>query len=100
MAPHLIPGGLTNIQYVDYTVIIMDCDDTTTTNVKFLLYCFELMSSLKINYHKSEVLVFGVSENEQNRIADMLNCRVGSMPMNYLGILISDRTWGSMHLEG
>ena len=28
-------------------------------NMKFLLYCFEWMTGLKINYHKSEVIAFG-----------------------------------------
>ena len=57
VVPHLVEGGLTHIQYADDTVILMDLDDKTIRNTKFLLYCFEWMSGLKINYHKSEVLV-------------------------------------------
>lgn len=63
--------------------------------MKFLLYCFEWMSGLKINYHKSEVIIFGVEENVQNRIANALNCTVGSLPMTYLGVPISDRVLGA-----
>lgn len=62
--PHIIPGGLTHLQYADDTMILMEHDDTTIVNMKFLLYCFEWMSGLKINYHKSEVIVFGASEEE------------------------------------
>jgi hypothetical protein len=44
------------------------------------------MSSLRINYHKSEVMVVGASEEESITIANMLNCKVGSLPIKYLGI--------------
>ena len=33
--------------------------------MKLFSYCFEWMTGLKINYHKSEVNVYGVSEEEQ-----------------------------------
>ena len=68
----------THLQYADDTVILMDCEDSTIRNMKFLLYCFEWMLGLKINYHKNEVVVFGVLEEEQWRIANMLNCKVGA----------------------
>jgi hypothetical protein len=42
------------------------------------LYCFENMSRLKINYHKSEIMVLGVSGEESARIARLLNCKEGA----------------------
>ena len=62
VVPHLIEGGLTHLQYADDIMLMMSCDNESITNMKFLLYCFEWMSGLKINYHKSEVAVFGVDE--------------------------------------
>ena len=63
VVPHLVQeGGITHLQYADDTVVMVACDDESITNMKFLLYCFEWMSGLKINYHKSEVYVFGVEE--------------------------------------
>jgi hypothetical protein len=53
--------------------------------------CFEEMSGLKINYHKSEVIVLGQSTEIQHRVADMLNCKLGAFPFVYLGLPISDR---------
>jgi hypothetical protein len=35
------------------------------------------MSRLKINYHKSEVVVVGAAEEKSADIANVLNCRVG-----------------------
>jgi hypothetical protein len=60
-------------------------------NVKFLLYCFENMSGLKINYQKSEVYVLGCTKEEEKRVAEMLNCNVGNLPMKYLGVMIHNR---------
>jgi hypothetical protein len=57
--PHLIEGGLTHLQYADDMIIFLSLDEQTILNTNFLLYCFEDMSGLKINYQKSEVLVMG-----------------------------------------
>lgn len=59
--------------------------------VKFLLYCFEEMLGLKINYTKSEVFVVGCDEQEQYRIASLLNCEVGHFLLKYLGIPVAPK---------
>jgi hypothetical protein len=53
------------------------------------MYCFENMSELKINDHKSDMMVMGVYAEESARIARLLNCKEGVLPMKYLGILVS-----------
>lgn len=58
------------------------------------------MSGLRTNYHKSEVLVLGVGNFEQERIANMFNCNIGCLPMVYMGIPISDRHLGVKALSG
>jgi hypothetical protein len=83
---HLIPEGVTHIQYADDTILMIEGDVNSVVNMKFILYCFEWLSGLKINYHKSEAILFGMEEEEQVRIANMLNCKVGSLPMRYLGM--------------
>ena len=60
-------------------------------NLEFILLCFENMSGLRINFHKSEVMVLGTSEEESVRIANMLNCKLGSFLFTYLGLPVSDR---------
>jgi hypothetical protein len=59
--------------------------------MKFLLYCFEWLSGLNINYHKSEVVTFGVDNETKVRIANMMNCQIGSLPIKYFGFPISDK---------
>lgn len=87
----LLPGGISHIQYADDTVIMIDGSEQSIINLKLILYCFEWLSGLKINYHKSEVFVFGVPQAEKERLANMLNCVLGDMPMKYLGIPISNK---------
>jgi hypothetical protein len=72
-------------------MIFLEADRKSIANVKFLLYCFENTSGLKINYQKSEVMGIGVSEEECAEVDALLNCKRGCMPMKYLGILVSDR---------
>jgi len=46
----LLPGGITHIQNADDTVIMIDGSATSITNLKLILYCFEWLTGLKINY--------------------------------------------------
>jgi hypothetical protein len=88
---HLIPGGgITHLQYADDTMIMVEGSELDLVNLKFLLLCFEAMSGLKINFDKSEVVVMGFDPEERQRIADNLNCRLASFPVNYLGMPIRD----------
>jgi hypothetical protein len=73
---HLIPEGITHIQYTDDTILMVESDDTSIINMKFILYCFEWLSGLKINYHKSEAFCFGMEDNDRERISNMLNCQL------------------------
>jgi hypothetical protein len=70
-------------------VSMTDGSGMSILNLKLILYCFEWMSGLEINYHKSEVYVFGVTQQDKEWLANMLNCKLGCWPMRYLGIPIS-----------
>ena len=89
VSSHLIPNGISHLQYADDTIILMELNDNSLTNLKFLLLCFEALSGLKINFSKSEVVVTGVSDEEAQRVAHLLNCSLGSYPLKYLGLPIS-----------
>jgi hypothetical protein len=38
---HLIPEGITHIQYADDTILMIEGDDSSILHLKFILYCFE-----------------------------------------------------------
>jgi hypothetical protein len=65
---NLIPGGISHIQYADDTVIMVNTSVQSIRNLKLILYYFEGLSGLKINYHKSEVSVFGVTQKEKREL--------------------------------
>ena len=59
IASDLIPNGVAVLQYVDDTIICLDHYVEKAINLKILLYIFELMSGLKVNFQKREVLTIG-----------------------------------------
>jgi hypothetical protein len=71
LVPHLIEGGITILQYADDTIFFLNMNDQSIIHTKFLLYCFENMYGLKINYQKSEIFALGCSEEESERVAQM-----------------------------
>jgi hypothetical protein len=75
---------------VDGTLILIQNYEVGIANLKFLLMCFEDMLGLKINYHKSEVIIMGQPLMDQINIAKKLNCKLGAFPFMYLGMHISD----------
>ncbi|KAK1650722.1 hypothetical protein QYE76_068527 [Lolium multiflorum] len=89
---HLIPGGVTHLQYADDTMVMIEPTDEGIANLKLVLISFELMSSLKINLAKSEVVVVGTTPLEQERVARLLNYRLGKFPIKYLGLPLSNKT--------
>jgi hypothetical protein len=100
VVPHLIQGGVTHLQYTDNTILLLDLDDISIANLKFILIAFEILSGLKINFLKSEVIVLGVPPSEQARVAQALQCKEGKFPFTYLGFPMSDRTLTMADWEG
>ena len=47
--------------------------------------CFQAFTGLKVNVGKSEIVPIGEVSNIHN-LANILHCRVGSLPMIYLGM--------------
>ena len=58
-------------------------------NLKFILYCYEAMSEMKINYKKSEVFTVGIEISDHQQIAEFFGCKMGKWPMTYLGMPVS-----------
>jgi hypothetical protein len=88
------------LQYADDRSLLLELDDISIANLKFLLISFEILSGLKINFLKSEMIVMGVSQEEQARVAHALNCREGAFPFTYLGFLMADRPLSIADWEG
>jgi hypothetical protein len=89
LIPHLIPRGVAILQYADDTIMCLKDDPLGARNVKILLYLFEQMSGLKINFDKSEIIMVGGDNNLTLEYAEIFNCQVGFFPIKYLGVPIS-----------
>ena len=50
-----------------------------------MLSCFQAFTGLKVNVGKSEIVSVG-EVNNLDALANILHCRVGSLPMKYLGM--------------
>jgi hypothetical protein len=61
------------LQYADDTIMCLQ-DDLKARNAKILLYMFEQMSDLKINFDKSEILMVGGGNSLTLRYAEIFNC--------------------------
>jgi hypothetical protein len=62
---HIINNGVIVLQYADDTINIICLKHRLegARNMKILLYMYELMASLKINFYKSEILTINDDEN-------------------------------------
>ena len=76
-------------------MIIIDGSERFILSLKLILYCFEWLSELKINYHKSDTYVFEEDQERKEVLANMLNCRLGEWPIKYLELSISEHMAGS-----
>ena len=79
LASHLVDGGISHLQYADDTIIMIENDNNSIMTVKFILYCFEAMSGLRINYQKSEVFGLGVESEELERAAGPVPLLAGDL---------------------
>jgi hypothetical protein len=99
LCPDLIDKGVPIMQYADDTVLCFSHDLEKALNIKLLLYLFELMSGLKINFQKSELFLIGGDNIIADQYSSMFGCQVGSLPMKYLGMPVSYRSLRNSDLD-
>ncbi|GLT99814.1 hypothetical protein SLE2022_172280 [Rubroshorea leprosula] len=76
------------LQFADDTVILGKANKENVLMVKAILRWFELMSGLRINFSKSSVYGFNVTDSWVRGVAGVLHCGVGKAPFIYLGMPI------------
>lgn len=86
---HIIPNGVAILQYADDTIVFLKHDLEGARNLKLLLYMYEMMAGLQINFNKSEVIVINDDSNWGERYADIFHCQIGMFPIKYLGVPVS-----------
>ncbi|XP_028104622.1 uncharacterized protein LOC114303669, partial [Camellia sinensis] len=89
---------ITHLQFADDTILLCEADWEAVVTIKRILRCFEILSGLKINYHKSVVSGVGINEESLKDFAAKLNCLHKKLPLKYLGLPLGAnprrrRTW-------
>jgi hypothetical protein len=75
-----------SLQYADDTLIFSSCELRCVRNLKGVLSLFEILSGMRINFHKSELIPLNVDDDRIHEIAHQLHCHVGCLPFKYLGV--------------
>lgn len=86
---HIIPNGVAILQYADDTIVFLKHDCEGALHMKFLLYLFEMIARLKINFNKSEIFMINDQGSWGQYYAEMFNCQVEVFPIKYLGVPVS-----------
>jgi hypothetical protein len=87
--PHMITNGVAVLQYADGTRMCLENDMVKARNVKLMLYIFEQMSGLKINFEKSEIILVGVTATLQWPMLKFLIVKLVCFLLNILGVPVS-----------
>jgi hypothetical protein len=86
LLPNVVPGGVISLQYADDTILFLEPDSHMARLLKWILTCFECLSGLKINYHKSDLMTLNLPEGAANEFAQFFCCNLGAFPFRYLGV--------------
>lgn len=84
LLPKIVEGGLTHLQYADDTILFVQNSEQDIINLKFLLFCYEEISGMKINYSKSEIFTVGMSEAD-SQSGTGFQLQTGGFPNDLIG---------------
>ena len=75
-----------SLQYADDTILFSRIEEEYTRNLKSILIWFEQLSGMRINFHKSELILMNVELEAVHNLAYLFSCPVGTLPIKYLGV--------------
>ena len=73
-----------HLLFANDTILFCDASRDQLLSIRLVLSCFRAFMGLKVNVGKSEIVLVG-EVNNLDALANILQCRVGSLPMKYLG---------------
>ena len=76
---------ISHILFADDIILFCDAFREQLLSIRLVLSCFLAFMGLKVNVGKSEIIPVG-EVNNLDAPANILQCKVGSLPMIYLGI--------------
>jgi hypothetical protein len=76
---------ISHLLFADDTIVFCDAAPEQVLHIRKALSYFEAIIGLRVNLAKSEMVPVGVMDSMQP-LADLLCCRIGALPMLYLGM--------------
>jgi hypothetical protein len=64
LATDLVPGGVISLQCTYDSILFLENDVAYARNLKYILTCFELISGMRINYSRSELVPINIDNQE------------------------------------
>ncbi|GJX03839.1 hypothetical protein Tco_0189755 [Tanacetum coccineum] len=77
---------ISHLIYADDVIFLSEWSSVNAHNLLCMLRCFYLISGLKINVNKCNVLGVGVSNEEVSNLAKIIGYWAAKFPMKYLGV--------------
>ena len=74
------------IQYADDTILFLAAKDEELVALKNMLLTFQQSTGLKVNFAKSSMIPLNMPDEEADRLAAILGCKIGQLPFTYLGL--------------
>ena len=79
---HIVPNGVAIQQYADDTIIFLKHDFEGAAHMKILIFLFEKLAGLTINFNKSEIYMINDEGDWGQAYAELFNCQIGFSPSN------------------
>jgi len=74
------------LQFADDTLFMCEDSFDSIFAIKAILRCYEIVSGLKVNFHKSKLSGINVDGFAMTTYAKTLNCKTMKLPFQYLGV--------------
>jgi hypothetical protein len=75
LGENIVEGGVISLQYADDTILFVDKEEEYARNLKWTLTCFEMLSGIRVNYHKSELVPINIEDEEEvQRCGGIFGC--------------------------